>query len=45
MSVFGGISPGVSLVCRKVVQKGNLWCLAGNSALSLLSARLVGLGS
>ncbi|WVZ93822.1 hypothetical protein U9M48_039777 [Paspalum notatum var. saurae] len=36
--VFEGISPNVSLVCRKIVQEGNLWRLAGNAALGLLCA-------
>ena len=43
--VFEGYSPSVSVDCRKIVQEGNLWCLADNLALSLLCARLVGLGS
>ncbi|WVZ89347.1 hypothetical protein U9M48_035768 [Paspalum notatum var. saurae] len=43
--VFEGCSPSVSMACHNIVQEGNLWCLAGNSALSLLCARLVGLGA
>ncbi|WVZ82995.1 hypothetical protein U9M48_030188 [Paspalum notatum var. saurae] len=38
--VFEGISPNVSVVCHSIVQEGNLWCLAGNAALSLLCVRL-----
>jgi hypothetical protein len=43
--VFERIRPSISVVYRKVVQEGNLWCLAGNSALRVRCARLVGGGS
>ncbi|WVZ55719.1 hypothetical protein U9M48_006344 [Paspalum notatum var. saurae] len=43
--VFEGISSSISLVCRNIVQEGNLWCLAGNAALGVLCERLVGLVS
>ena len=43
--VFEKIRPCVSVVCSQNEKDGNLWCLAGNSALSLLHSRTGGLGT
>ncbi|WVZ66318.1 hypothetical protein U9M48_015558, partial [Paspalum notatum var. saurae] len=42
--VFEEIRPCVSVICQEIEKEGSLWCLAGNSALSSLRARMGRLG-
>jgi hypothetical protein len=37
--VFEGMRSSVSVVCHEIEKECNLWCLAGNSVLSILHAR------
>ncbi|WVZ76358.1 hypothetical protein U9M48_024338 [Paspalum notatum var. saurae] len=42
--VFEKIRPCVSVICQEIEKEGSLWCLAGNSTLSSLRARMGQLG-
>ncbi|WVZ94091.1 hypothetical protein U9M48_040028 [Paspalum notatum var. saurae] len=42
--VFEEFRPCVSVICQEIEKEGSLWCLAGNSALSSLRARMGRLG-
>jgi hypothetical protein len=42
--VFEGVRPSVYVVSREI-EECNMWCLAQNTVLSMLHARMVGLGT
>jgi hypothetical protein len=45
MTVFNGTSPNVETVLRVVENEGNLWCLAGASALQKFLSGSANLGT